>query len=100
MLNKAKIKLNDTVYYTPSYSGAISVIVLKVFDNDTALVRTPSNKKELSPFVRPLAFLFYDAESARKSGKEWEHFERNRRKNEKKQKRQDSQKTKEDGGSN
>ena len=100
MINKTKIKLNDTAYYTCSYSGVITVNVLKVFDNDTALVRIQSTKKEHTPFVRPIEFLFCDADSARKSGKEWEHFERNRRKNEKKQKKQDSQKTKEDGGSN
>lgn len=80
MINKTKIKLNDTVYYTPSYSGAISVIILKVFDNDTALVRTPSRKKELSPFVRPLEFLFCDAESAKRSGRDWENYEKKRKK--------------------
>jgi len=97
MIDKTKIKLNDTVYYTPSYSGAISVIVLKVFDNDTALVRTPSNKKELSPFVRPLAFLFCDAESAKRSRRDWENYEKKRKKELKKQKKQNDNKN---GGDN
>ena len=97
MIDKIKIKLNDTVYYTTSYSGAISVIVLKVFDNDTALVRTPSKKKELSPFVRPLAFLFCDAESAKRNGRDWENFEKKRKKELKQQKKQKNEKN---GGDN
>jgi len=81
MINKDKIIFNTKTYYTCSYSGAISVKILKLFDDGCVLVQ---NSKK--PFVRPLEYVFNTAEDARKGGRNWEHYERKRKKSKKKKK--------------
>lgn len=46
-------------YYTCSYSGTISVIILKIFkDTNSVLVKINSKKKESNPFVRHMNYIF------------------------------------------
>ena len=81
MINKDKIVFNSQTYFTCSYSGAIAVKILKLFDDGCVLAQ--AGKK---PFVRPLMYVYNTAEDARKGGRNWEHYERKRKRNKKKKK--------------
>ena len=53
-------------YYTCSYSGTISVIILKIFkDTNSVLVKINSKKKESNPFVRHMNYIFDNPEMAK-----------------------------------
>ena len=68
-------------YYTCSWTGAISVIVMKIFnDTNSVLVEINSKKKGYKPFVRPVNYIFDNQEMAKSAGKAWEHDERKRKK--------------------
>lgn len=79
MINKDKIVFNTQTYYTCSYTGAIAVKILKLFDDGCALVQ--AGKK---PFVRHIQYVYNEYEHARKGGRDWEHAERKRKRNKKK----------------
>lgn len=87
MINKDKIVFNTQTYFTCSYSGAIAVKILKLFDDGCVLVQ--AGKK---PFIRPLMYVYSTAEDARKGGRNWEHYERKRKRNKKKKKFQNKRK--------
>lgn len=76
MINKDKIVFNTHTYYTCSYSGPVSVNILKLFDDDCVLVKNKSGT-----FVRPLMFVYNTVEDARQGGRDWEYYERKRKKN-------------------
>lgn len=75
MINKDKIVFNTHTYYTCSYSGAIGIKILKLFEDGCVLVKTKNGT-----FVRPLMYVYNTEEDARKGGRDWEHYERNVRK--------------------
>lgn len=79
MINKNTIVLNTKTYYTPSFTGTIGVKILKLFDNDTVLVKTQKNK----PFIRDIKYVYNTSESAKKGGRDWEHDDRKRRRKKK-----------------
>ena len=82
MINKDKIVLNTKTYFTCTYTGAVGVKILKVFEDDHVLVENGNGK-----FVRPLEFVYNEYEHARRGGRDWEHYERKRKKAQKKQKK-------------
>ena len=82
MINKDKIVFNTQTYFTCSYSGAIAVKILKIFDDGCVLVQ--AGKK---PFVRPLMYVYNTTEDARKGGRDWEHDERKRKRDKKHKKK-------------
>lgn len=76
-------------YYTCSYSGTISVIILKIFkDTNSVLVKINSKKKESNPFVRHMNYIFDNPEMAKFAGRTWEHDERKRKKEQKKKQKE------------
>ena len=81
MINKEKMVLNEYVYWTCQWSGAVKVKILEVLDNDKVLVDTII--KNQSPIVRDLEFIFNKEEHAKKSMKDWGRVERKRRREEK-----------------
>lgn len=78
MINRDKIVFKTQTYFTCSYTGAVGVKILKLFDDDCVLVQ---NKR--GTFVRPLMFMYNKEEDARRGGREWEHYERKRKKKKK-----------------
>ena len=77
-VNKENIIIGNK-YYTCSYSGAIKIIIIKIFDDtDCVLVKTNSDKSK--PFVRSIKYIFDNFDMARSAGRNWEHEERKRRK--------------------
>ncbi len=79
MINKDKIVFNTHTYFTCSYSGAIGIKILKLFEDGCVLVKTKTGT-----FVRPLMYVYNTEEDARKGGRDWEHYERKRKKNKRK----------------
>ena len=82
MINKDKIVFNTHTYYTCSYSGAIGIKILKLFEDGCVLV-----KNKTGTFVRPLMYVYNTEEDARKGGRDWEHYERKRKKSKRKNKK-------------
>lgn len=81
MINKDKMVLNEYIYWTCQYSGAVKVKILEVIDDKTVRVDTPIKKQ--APLVRDLEFIFNKEEHAKKSMKDWERAERKRKQAEK-----------------
>ena len=81
MINKDKIVFKTKTYFTCSYSGAIAITILKLFDDGCVLVQAGKNT-----LVRPIQYVYNEYEHARKGGKDWEHYERKRKKSKKKKK--------------
>lgn len=79
MINKDKIIFNTQTYYTCTYTGAVGIKILKLFEDGCVLV-----KNKAGTFVRPLMYVFNTFEDARKCGRDWEHYERKRKKSKKK----------------
>lgn len=72
-------------YYTCAYSGAVGVIILKIFKGtNSVLVKVHSKKKEHKPFVRSGNYIFDNFEMAKSANRDWEHDERKRKKEQKK----------------
>ena len=86
MINKDKIVFNTKTYFTCSYSGAIAVKILKLFDDGCVLVQAGKD-----PFVWPIQYVYNEYEHARKGGRDWEHDERKRKRNNKKVKKSEKQ---------
>ena len=74
MINKDKIVLNEYIYWTCQYSGAVKVKILEVIDDKTVRVDTPIKKQ--APLVRDLEFIFNKEEHARTAKRDWEHAEK------------------------
>lgn len=75
MINKEKIKLNEEIYYVPSYSGTTKVSIIEIINDDKVLVKPVSqNKKEFKPFTTPLVHVFNRAEDARIGKRAWESY--------------------------
>lgn len=65
-------------YYSCSYSGVITVTVIKKFDNtDRVLVKVKSNK--CKPFIRSMKYIFDNRDMARSAGRNWEHDQRKKK---------------------
>ncbi len=79
MINKDKIKLNEEIYYVPSYSGATKVSIIEVITNDKVLVKPASNaRKEFKPFTIPLIHVFNKPKDAQIGKRAWESYMRKR----------------------
>ena len=80
MINKDKIKLNEQIYYVPSYGGVTRVKIIKILSGDKLLVKQVSNKgKEFKPYTIPLLHVFNKAEHAHIGERAWESYMRRRR---------------------
>lgn len=81
-VEKDKLKVGHT-YYTCSHTGAIKVIILKIFtdSNSVQVVMTSKGKQKNKPFIRLMKYVFDNSEMAKSAGREWEHNDRKRRKN-------------------
>lgn len=75
MINKDKIVFNTRNYFTPTWTGATAVKILKCLKDDNVLVQNKAGT-----FIRPLIYMYGTQEEARKGGKNWEHYERKRKK--------------------
>ena len=82
MINKDKIVLNTKTYYTCSWSGAIGVKILRLFEDGGVLVQSGKNT-----FIRPIEYVYNEYEHARRGGRDWEHYERKRKKKKKEQRK-------------
>ena len=87
--NKRELVMNEYIYWTCQYTGAVKIKVLKVLDDDKALVDTAIKKQ--APIVRDIKFIFNKEEHAKKAMKDWEHADRKRRREEKAQKKAEKQ---------
>ena len=58
-------------YYTCSYSGAITVTVIEIFDKENkVLVKVKNNK--CKPFIRNMNYNFDNSRMAKCAGRSWE----------------------------
>ena len=81
-VDKDKIIFNKQSYYTCSYTGAVSVKILKLVGKDKVLVQNKGGT-----FIRPIKYVFESYDDARRNGRNWEHDERKRRRLEKEHRR-------------
>lgn len=80
MINVAQIKLNELIYYTPSFSNSMKVAIIKLISDDVALVQPKSKKdKEPKPFSVPIEHIYYKPEDANRGRRAWENYIRKRR---------------------
>lgn len=61
MINKDKIIFNTHTYFTCSYTGAIGIKILKLFEDGCVLV-----KNKGGTFVRPLMYVYNTEDNTRK----------------------------------
>lgn len=81
MINVAQIKLNELIYYTPSFSNSMKVAIIKLISDDVALVQPKSKKdKEPKPFSVPIEHIYYKPEDANRGRRAWENYMRKRSK--------------------
>lgn len=81
MINRNKIELNKDIYYVPSYTGqAVKILILKMFDDEIALVKPFSRKKDFKPYPTPIAHIYNTPEAAKHGGRDWEYYMRHRKK--------------------
>lgn len=80
MINKEKIIMNEFVYWTCQYTGAVKVKILEILDDDKVLVDTVIKRQ--APITRDLKFIFNKEEHARVAKKDWEHAEKKAKKEE------------------
>lgn len=65
MINVAQIKLNELIYYTPSFSNSMKVAIIKLISDDVALVQPrPKKDKEAKPFCVPVEHIYYKPDDA------------------------------------
>ncbi len=76
MINKDEIVFNEPIYYTSDYSGATKIIILKLLDDGTALVRQNSKRKDHKPFTRPMAYIYDNSKDAYRGRRAWESSKR------------------------
>ena len=76
MVNREKIIFNESSYYMPDYSGTIKVSVLKLLDDERALVKQHKKNKDLKPFPIPITHIYNRAEDADKGRRAWEEYKR------------------------
>lgn len=76
MVNKNKITLNDPVYFTPNYSGAVKISILKLYDDETALVQIHPVTKDAKNFCIPLEHIYNQAKHAKNGKHAWESYMR------------------------
>ncbi|MBQ8727398.1 MAG: hypothetical protein IJY83_02760 [Oscillospiraceae bacterium] len=71
MINVAKIKYNEPIYYAPSYGNSMKVSIIKLIADDVALVQ-PSlrKKKDLKPFPIPIIHIYNKPEDANRGRRE------------------------------
>ena len=81
MINKDKIKLNEQIYYVPSYGGVTRVKIIKILSDDKLLVKQVSKNKnkEFKPYTIPLLHVFAKSEHAHIGERAWESYMRRRR---------------------
>lgn len=80
MIDVSKIKYNELIYYTPSFSNNMKVAVIKLISDDVALVQPRSKKdKEAKPFSVPIEHIYYKAVDANSGRRAWENYMRKRR---------------------
>lgn len=71
MINVAKIKYNEPIYYTPSYGNSMRVSIIKLIADDVALVKPSLKKqKDFKPFIIPIIHLFNKPEDANRGRRE------------------------------
>lgn len=75
MINRDNIVFNEKVYYTPSWTGVAKVAILAAYDRGKLLVQAKD-----SPFIRIDDYVFDNPSDARKSLKQWQHYDKKRRK--------------------
>ena len=80
MINTAKIKYDEPIYYAPSYGNAMKVSIVKLIADDVALVKPSFKKqKDFKPFTIPIMHLFNKPEDANRGRREWENYMRKRK---------------------
>ena len=88
MINIEKIVLNELIYYTPNWSGVITISVIEIVNDNSVLVQVPPSKKgkKFKPFYMSPKFIFTEHEQAERAKRDWkEHMQkRNKRKRENK----------------
>ena len=82
MINIEKIVLNELIYYTPNWSGVITISVIEIVNDNSVLVQVPPSKKgkKFKPFYMSPKFIFTEHEQAKRAGRDWEEHMRNRNK--------------------
>lgn len=76
-VEKENIKVGNK-YYTCSYSNAIAVTVIKIFDKENkVLVKVKSDK--CKPFIRSMDCIFDNAQMAKTARRRWEDSKKKRR---------------------
>lgn len=85
MINVAKIKYNEPIYYAPSYGNSMRVSIIKLINDDIALVQLSlKTKKDLKPFSIPITHIYNKPEDAYRGRREWENYMRKRKRGQKK----------------
>ena len=79
MINVVKIIFVTQTYYTPTWSGATGVKILKCLPDNKVLVKAGNNT-----FARPLKHMYNTEKAAQISRHDWEREERKNKKNKKK----------------
>lgn len=79
MINANEMRYNKPVYYVPTYTGPTKVRICKI-NNDIAIVKPYSKKKEFHAFPIPLEFVCDSHEYAKRCGRAWEHWKRTQNK--------------------
>ena len=81
MINVAKVKYYEPIYYIPSYSNCAKVSIIKLISDDIALVEPTSKKgKESKLFAIPVVHIFNKPEDTNRGRRAWENYMRKRRK--------------------
>ena len=70
MINANEMRYNKPIYYVPTYTGPTKVRICKI-NNDIAIVKPYSKKKEFHAFPIPLEFVCDSHEYAKRWGRAW-----------------------------
>ncbi len=83
MINIAKIKYNEPIYYIPVYGGSTRASILKLFTEDIALVKPFSTKNDFKPFPTPIMHIYNNVGDASRGRRNWENYMRKRKRDKK-----------------
>ena len=75
MVNANEIRYNEPIYYVPTYTSPTKVQICKIND-DIAIVKPFSRKKEFRAFPIPLKFVCESLIYAKRCKRAWEHWKR------------------------
>lgn len=80
MINTTKIKYNEPLYFAPTYGGAVKISIIKLVDENIALVKQYSKKKNFKAFPTPISHIYNKLEDANRGFRDWKHYMRKRKK--------------------